>query len=74
MDAEYVHTADPAWRHVVYVAPSADAIDKLNAAFQAASQKRSAEERRAIGDAFTSILVPGVHTDYFARVVSYASK
>ena len=74
VDAEYVHTDDPGWRHIVYTAPSADAIDKFGAATQAANQKRTAEERRAIGDSFAAVTVAGTHRDFFARVVSYAHK
>lgn len=74
VDSEFVHTDDPGNRYVVYVTPTADGVDKVIAAQQAVGQKRTAEERRAIGDAFAAVVVPGTHRDFFARVVSYAHK
>ncbi len=74
LEVEQVHTQDPGWRHLVYVAPSADGIDKVFAAIAAAGQKRSAEENGAIGDAFAAVTVPNAHRDYFARVTNTAHK
>jgi len=74
VEVEQVHTQASGLRFVVYITPSADGIDKVNAAFQAANQKRSEEERRAIGSAFADTVVPGAHRDFFAWIASYWTK
>lgn len=71
---EHVHTENPGTRFVAYVTPSADGLDKVQAALAAAGAKRSAEENRAIGAAFAEVTVAGAHRDFFARVSSYARK
>jgi hypothetical protein len=73
VDVEQVHTAPSGLRFVVYITPNAEGVDKVNAAFQAANQKRSAEERRAIGQALGDITVAGEHRDFFSWV-SYWNK
>jgi hypothetical protein len=74
VEVEQVHTDNPNWRNVVYVAPNADALDKVGAAFQAAGQKRGPDANRAVGRAFADVSVAGAHRDYFARVISYGQK
>ncbi|MCL6481288.1 MAG: hypothetical protein K6U02_06140 [Firmicutes bacterium] len=74
IDTEYVHTADPGLRFVVYVSANAEAEDKIAAAFAAAAGKRSAEENRAITDAFGEVLQAGTHRDFFARLIAWAHK
>jgi len=74
VDVEYVHTYDPGLRYVVYITPTADGVDKVRAAIVARNQKRSAEENRAIGDAFAEVTVAGTHRDFFARILAYAQK
>jgi len=74
VDVEQVHTDDPGWRFVVFVAPSADAVDKVNAAFQALFRKRGPEENRGIFATQAELTVAGVHRDSFARVPAYARK
>ncbi len=74
VEEEHVHTESPSWRYSGYVAPSADAVDKVWAAIVALGQKRTAEERSAIGDAFAEVTVAGAHRDFFARVSNYAHK
>ena len=71
---QQVHTDNPGWRYVWYVAPSADAVDKVRAAFVALGKKRTAEENRGIAAAFDEVTVAGAHWDYFARVLNYAHK
>lgn len=71
---EDVHTLDPGWRWVVSIAPSAEADDRATQASEAANQKRSAEERRAIAAAFADVLTPGSHRDFYARVLAYWHK
>lgn len=74
VDAEVVHTDSPAWRHIVYIAPNADAVDKVLAATAAANAKRTPEERRALAESMAGVTVANAHRDAFARVLSYASK
>jgi hypothetical protein len=74
VDVEHVHTQDPGVREVVTISPNAEAEDQVSAAIAAVAEKRSAEERRAIADAFAEVLVPGSHRDYFARVLSWWHK
>lgn len=69
-----IHTMDPNWVYLTYVAPSADAIDKLNNAFRIRVEKRAPEENRAINSALEAIVVPGSHRDYLARASSYGMK
>jgi len=74
IDVEQVHTDNPGWRYVVYLTPNADALAKVNAAFEAAGQKRGSDANRAIAQSFADITVVGTHRDYFARVTHYAQK
>ena len=74
IQVEDVHTENPNTRWVVSIYPNAEAMDRLDAAFDAVDQKRSAEERRAIGAAFAEVLAPGTHRDFFARVLSWWHK
>lgn len=74
VELEDVHTLDPAVRWVVSVSPSAEADDRATQADEAANQKRSPEERRAIGAAFADVLVPGTHRDFYAKILAYWHK
>jgi hypothetical protein len=74
IDSGEMHTMDPNMVYLVYVAPSADALDKINDAFLTRAKKRSSEEAQGIDDAYNAVVVAGTHRDYFARAVSYASK
>lgn len=74
VQTEFVVTADPGTRFVVAVTPNADGVDKVGAAFAAANQKRTQEERDAIGAAFADALVAGANRSYLARVSSYSAK
>ncbi len=71
---EEIHHAGPNWVYLIYVTPSASALDKLNATFTANSGKRTPEERRAIQNAFDLTVVPAGHQDYIARASSYAQR
>ena len=71
---EEIHHAGPNWVYLIYVTPSAAALDKLNATFAANSAQRSPEERRAIQEAFDRTVVPSGHQDYIARVSAYAQR
>lgn len=74
IEVEQIHTDNPGLRYVVYIASSVEAEDKVNAAFAAANEKRSAEERRAIAAANAEVVVPGSHRDFFARIIAYSHK
>jgi hypothetical protein len=74
IDTEDVHTTDPGLRFVVTVSPSAEAEDKVAAAFAAANSKRSPAEQQAIRAAFADVLQPGTHRDFFARILAWAHK
>jgi len=74
VEVEDVHTLDPGTRWVVSVSPSAEADDRATQADEAANQKRSPEERRAIGAAFADVLVPGSHRDFYAKILTYWHK
>ncbi|MFQ5694420.1 MAG: hypothetical protein ACE5HB_00365 [Terriglobia bacterium] len=67
---EYVHTEDPRWRYVWYVAANADAEDKVDAAISKAFR----QEAPAIFGALGGVSIRSEHRDFFARVRSYGHK
>jgi len=74
LDVELVHTeALGTYTQWIGLA-SAEAHTKMRAAFQADRDKRSAEERRAVQDAFWSHVVAGEHRDSMTSIVHYAVK
>ena len=74
VDRETVHTEDPGWRYEYTVSPSAEAEDKVSAAFRAAAEKRTEEERKALTQAFLDLTVPEAHRDFWALLSAYAHK
>lgn len=74
VEVEQVHTTDAGLRYIVYVTPNAEGVDKVRAAFAAVTQKRSAEERRAIGTQFADMTVAGAHRDFLAWLSAYTIK
>lgn len=68
VDVEHVHTQNPGWRYIVYVAPNAEGVDKVRAGLVPFFQNR------AVMDEFNSVLVPGAHWDYFARIPAMGQK
>ena len=74
VDTELVHTGDQSLRFFWQVMPDAEALDKVEAAFDAARQKRTPEERRAIGLAFAELRDPAGHRDSQANIVYYSAK
>ena len=74
VDAEVVHTGDPAFRFFWQMLPDADALDKVQAAFDAAREKRTPEERRAIGEAFAELTDASAHRDSRPNVIYYSVK
>jgi hypothetical protein len=74
LQVEDVHTGDAGGRWVVAIAPSAEAMDKFDAAFAAVFEKRGPVEGRAIGAAFGDVSVAGTHRDFLAKVTAYGQK
>jgi hypothetical protein len=74
IDVEDVHTDSPMWRMVVTVSPSAEADDQFGAAFDAASAKLTADERRTRALTMDALLEPGAHRDMYARIIRYWHK
>ena len=74
VDAEQVHTGDPAFRFFWQMLPDADALDKVRAAFDAAREKRTPEERRAIGQSFAELTDATAHRDSQSNVIYYSVK
>ena len=72
VDAELIHTGDPAFRYFWQVLPDADALDKVQAAFNAVREKRTPEERRAIGQAFAELTDGAAHRDSQSSVTYYS--
>ena len=54
--------------------PDADALDKVQAALYAAREKRTPEERRAIGQAFAELTDAAAHRDSRSNVIFYSVK
>ena len=71
VDAEFVRTENPGLRFFAYVAPSAEALDKIRAAFGTAMEKRTAEQRQAFQQGIDTLFVPGSRRDYMAEVFAY---
>ncbi len=67
---QYVHTEDPRYRYVWSIAPSADAVDKVNEAYAAVFEK----EAPAIFAALSAVAIRSEHRDVFRRVLNYAHK
>jgi hypothetical protein len=74
VDAELVHTGDPALRFFWQMLPDADALDKVQAALDAAREKRTPEERRAITQAFAELTDTAAHRDSRSNVLFYNVK
>ena len=74
VDTELIHTGDQAFRFYWQLMPDADALDKVEAAFEAARQKRTPEERKAIGLAFAELRDPAGHRDSQTNIVFYSAK
>jgi hypothetical protein len=74
LDTEYAHTEDPGWHYVYTVSGSAEAEDKLAAAFRAAFEKKTEEERAGLRKAFIELTTPEAHRDFFALLSAYAHK
>ena len=74
VDQEYVHTEKMGTRFMWIVYPSADSIDRLNAAFAAARGGAKEEERRAAISAYSEVYEPGTHMDSLDHVIAWKHK
>jgi len=74
IDTGEVHTMDAGWVYLAYVAPSLEAVDKINNAFRIRVEKRAPEENQAINSGLQAVAVAGSHRDYIARANSYGTK
>jgi hypothetical protein len=74
LDVEHVHTTSPGLRITWWIVPNAEALDKMEAAFEAARSKATEVERQAIGRMFADTTEPGTHRDSMYRIIRYASK
>ena len=54
--------------------PNAEALDKVEAAFEGSRNKVDALERRAIGAFFSEVTEPNTHRDGMFRIIGYAAK
>jgi hypothetical protein len=71
---EEIHHAGPNWVYLIYVTPSAEALDKLNATFATNTSKRTAEENRLVNEALDAVVIPSGHQDYIARALAYSQR
>ncbi len=71
---QYVATMPPNTRFVVTIAPNAESVDKVGAAFAAANQRRSPDERTAVANAFQQVTVAGSNRSFIARASAYSMK
>ncbi len=70
IDVEHVHTGDPGGRFSWILYPNAEALDKAEAAFEAARQKSP----MPTPNPFLEVTVPGAHRDMLERVVHFVRK
>jgi hypothetical protein len=69
LDVQAVHTDNPNSIDIVYILPSAEAVDKVQAAIFAAEQKNP-----LVGREFDTLTKGENHRDLFARIVASGSK
>jgi hypothetical protein len=74
IDEGEMHTMDPNWQYLIWIATSGEALDKMNDAWIARAKRQTAEEKRAMAAELAAVVVAGSHRDYFAHALSYGSK
>jgi len=67
---EDVHTASNALRYIVTVSRDPAAEDQIEAAMNAAGERRTEAEREAMGRLMRDMTVPEGHRDYMARITA----
>jgi hypothetical protein len=74
VDTEVIHTDDPSLRFFWQVVPDAEALDKVEAAFEAARQQRSPQERKTIALTFAALRDGSAHRDFHSNIIVYVAK
>ncbi len=74
IDVEHVHTRSAGGRYSWVFVPNAEALDKVEAAFEAARGNVTPEAGRGIAAAFAEVTVPEAHRDTLERVVDYVHR
>ncbi len=71
IDFEYVHTADPRNRYMWVQVADAEAMDKVDAAFDASREAMSPEERRVITSTMLQLMDFPMHRDGLIRAAEW---
>jgi len=74
VDEEDFHTDSPGGRYLWTLFADAAAMDKMDAAFDAARAKYSSEVGKAIGASYSELVEREAHRDQLARIISYSHK
>lgn len=74
IDSGEMHTMDPNYAYLVYVSPTADALDKINDAFISRGKHLTPDQAHEMANGLDAVVVAGSHRDYFARALSYANR
>ena len=74
IDREAYHTTGGGARFVWMMTETPQAMGKVDAAFEAARAKYSADEVRSVGDQFQEVLESNTHRDRLMRVLQYGHK
>jgi hypothetical protein len=74
IDSEMIHTEEPGGFVRWYVLPDLAAEDKVNAAFAAAREKMTQEERDAMSRSMQELTQPEKHRDFLTVILHYASR
>ncbi len=74
VDEEDFHTDSPGERDIWVLFTDPSAMDKVDAAFEAARSKVPGPAVQAVGEAFNGLVDVGAHRDDLSRIISYAHK
>jgi len=74
IDSGEMHTMDPNMAYLVYVAPTAAALDAINDAFIKRGKSLSRDDAEEMANGLEAVVVAGSHRDYFARASMYSNK
>ncbi len=74
VDEEDFHTDKPGGRYVWTLFADPAAMDKVDAAFDAARAKYDSEAGKAIGAAYNELVEPEAHRDDLSKIISYSHK
>ena len=73
-DEQNFHTEIPGGRSMWILYPDSAALDKTDAAFDAARDKYSAEIGKAVSASYSELVEWGAHRDELTRIISYTHK